>query len=490
MIPRWTSVCLAALVLAGCAGTNGIGPSARMTDAAQRGLPGADSAALGPAQDWWTALGDAQLNGLVAEALAHNPNLQVAAARVARARSVEQVAASALYPQINGELDLNRQKFSSNYIYPPPLGGAAYNIGNLQVGGGWELDFFGKNADAIRAAVGQLRAAEAEADAARVLLAANVVRAYVQWARLGEQHALAERALAQRQQMLGIVRDRVQAGLDTDLEVRQNETGRADSRTQIAIVEQQIDASRNALAALLGQPRLADAVRAPRLAQFKPLAVPSELNADWLARRADIAAARWRVEAARAQVDVARAQFYPNINLAAFIGVQSLGFGNLLKSDSFQWGVGPAIRLPIFEGGRLRANLAASSADTDAAIESYNATVIDAMREVADQSQAVQATARQQREQALALQAAEGAYHIAQQRYAAGLGNYLIVLMAETAVLAQRRQQADLAAQAINSQIGVAQAMGGGWRPTPALAALLPVQEAAQAAADSGTPAP
>ncbi|MDR1967699.1 MAG: efflux transporter outer membrane subunit [Burkholderiaceae bacterium] len=493
MMPRWTSACVAALTLAGCADMQGIGPSARMTDAAQLGLASASAAeteTLGPAQDWWTALGDAQLDGLVAEALAHNPNLQVAAARVAKARSVEQVAASASSPQVNGELDLNRQKFSSNYIYPPPLGGAVFDMGNLQAGGSWELDFFGKNSDAIRAAIGQLRAAEAESDAAHVLLAANVVRAYVQWARLNEQRVLAERALAQRQEMLAIVRDRVQAGLDTQLEVRQNETGRADSRTQIAVVEQQIDASRNALAALLGQPRLADEVRAPLLAQFKPLAVPSELNADWLARRADIAAARWRVEAARAQVDVARAQFYPNINLAAFIGYQSLGFGNLVKSDSFQWGVGPAIRLPIFEGGRLRANLVASSADTDAAIESYNATVIDAMRDVADQSQAVQATARQQREQALALQAAQGAYNIAQQRYAAGLGNYLNVLLAETAVLAQRRQQADLAAQAIQSQIGVAQAMGGGWRPTPALAAL-PAAEDTQAAAgsDSGVPA-
>jgi len=321
----------------------------------------------------------------------------------------------------------------------------------------------------VRAAVGQLRAAQAEADAARVLLASNVARAYVQWARLNAQRQLAERALAQRQQMVGLVQDRVQAGLDTRLEVRQNETVRADSRTQIAAIDQQIDASRNALAALLGLPRLPADVEPPSLARLKPLAVPAELHADWLARRADIVAARWRVEAARGEVDVARAQFYPNINLAGFVGFQSLGFGNLLKGDSFQWGVGPAIRLPIFEGGRLRANLAGKSADVDAAIESYNATVIDAMREVADQSQAVQATARQQAEQAGALRAAEGAYDIARQRYQAGLGNYLNVLTAETAVLAQRRQQADLAAQAVSSQIGVAQAMGGGWRPAPEL---------------------
>jgi NodT family efflux transporter outer membrane factor (OMF) lipoprotein len=460
----------AVIALAGCADTQGIKPAARLTDADALGLTTTTTTAadLAPAQDWWTALGDAQLDALVAQALAHNPNLQVAAARVARARAAEAVASAALLPRVDGSLDLSRQSFSENYTYPAPLGGSMRNMGNLQASGNWALDFFGQYAAEVRAAAGQSRAAEAEAGAARVLLAANVARAYVQWARLNEQRLLAERALAQRQEMLAIVRDRVQAGLDTQLEVRQNETGRADSRTQIAIVDQQIDASRNALAALLGLPRLPEGISAPRLAGFRPLAVPAELHADWLGQRADIVAARWRVEAALAQVDVARAQFWPNINLAAFAGFQSIGFGDLLKSGSFQWGVAPAVRLPIFDAGRLRANLTASSADADAAIETYNATVIDAMREVADQSQAVRATARQQAEQARALHAAEGAYDIARQRYQAGLGNYLNVLTTETAVLAQRRQQSDLAAQAIDSQIGVAQALGGGWRPEAA----------------------
>jgi NodT family efflux transporter outer membrane factor (OMF) lipoprotein len=462
---------LVALAAAGCADMRGIHPQAELTAPATLGLD-TQASRFVPAEDWWTELGDAQLNRLIGTALAQNPNLRVAGARVAKARATEAAVAAALLPQVNGGLDLSRQAFSANYIYPPPLGGGMSNIGTLQLTGGWELDFFGKNAAAVRAAAGQSRATEAEADAARVLLAANVTRSYLQWARLEEQRALAERALTQRQQMLSLVQDRVKAGLDTQLEVRQNETGRADSRTQIAVVDQQIDATRNALAALLGLPRPPEGLVAPRLARFQPLAVPSQLHADWLGRRADIVAARWRVEAARGEVDVARAQFYPNINLAGFLGFQSLGFGNLLKGDSFQWSVGPAVRLPIFEGGRLRANLAGRSADVDAAVESYNATVIEAMREVADQAQAVQATARQQREQARALQAAEGAYDIARQRYGAGLGNYLNVLSAETSVLAQRRQHADLLAQALQGQVGVAQAMGGGWRPTPAEAAV------------------
>ena len=142
-------------------------------------------------------------------------------------------------------------------------------------------------------------------------------------------------------------------------------------------------------------------------------------------------------------------------------------------SGSQQWGVGPAIRLPIFEGGKLRASLRGKTADLDAAIESYNAAVIDAVRDVADQVTSAQSVLRQQVEQRSAQSAAEGAYQIALQRYGAGLGNYLNVLAAETAVLAQRRQAVDLDARALDTQVGVARALGGGYQPPVTTAAAL-----------------
>ncbi|MDR0275654.1 MAG: efflux transporter outer membrane subunit [Burkholderiaceae bacterium] len=465
------AVAAAALtLLTACAGMSGIGSQAHLADAAALGLP--EGQTLAPAAQWWSALGDPQLDALVAQALEGNPSLRAAAARVVKAQSAIGMARADGLPQIEGELDAQRMRFQENYIYPPPYGGSQFNMGTLQLNGRWELDFFGKHSGAIAAAVGQARAAEAEADAARVLLAANVVRAYVQWARIEDQRAVAARMLAQRQHMLQLVHERRQAGLDTQMEVRQSETGRADSRTQITALEQQADAARNALAALLGQPRLADGIAAPRLAGFKTLALPDELMADWLGRRADIVAARWRVEAARGGVQAAQSLFYPNINLVGAIGLQSLGFGNWIKSGSLEWNAGPAISLPIFEGGRLRANLRGQTAELDAAIEDYNAAVIQAMRDVADQVQAVQSLDIQRTQQAQALAAAEGAYAIAQERYRAGLSAYLNVLIAETTVLAQRRQQVDLAAQSLNAQIGLAQAMGGGWQPTAEQAAL------------------
>jgi outer membrane protein TolC len=159
----------------------------------------------------------------------------------------------------------------------------------------------------------------------------------------------------------------------------------------------------------------------------------------------------------------AKASFYPNINLSAFVGLASIGLNNLVKASSEQYGIGPALTLPIFDGGRLRANLRGKNADLDAAIESYNGAVIDAVHDVADQLSSLSSVDRQQAEQSRAQAAAESAYDLATQRYKAGLGTYLTVLNAEAVVLNQRRQAADLKARALDAQIALIRALGGGY---------------------------
>ena len=469
------------LALSGCADMAGIDSHATMRDAKSLGLDVAATEPVTVAVDpaarlagvdsrWWLSLGDPRLDALIDEALVGSPNRQTARARLERAQAAIATNQAADRPQLNGAADFTRQKFSSNYIYPAPLGGSLQNIGSLQLSGGWEIDFFGKNRTALEAAIGNANAAAAEADASAVLLASNVARGYVQWARLSDQLTVARRTLAQRDETLKLVRDRVSAGLDTRLELRQSEGGLPDARQQIEALNEQIAFAQHALDALVGRPNATLSLPTPTLAQIHGMALQPNIPADLLGRRADIAAARWRVEAARSDVANARTLFYPNVNLTAFVGLQSLGFGNLLKSDSAQWGVGPAIRLPIFEGGRLRAGLRGKAADLDAAIESYNASVIDAVRDAADQVSSAQSVVRQQAQQREAQSAAEGAYEIAVQRYRAGLGNYLNVLTAETAVLVQRREGVDLAYRALDTQIGLARALGGGWQPATAIA--------------------
>ena len=472
--------------LTGCADMSGIAPAAVLRDAPSLGLPPGASAGAPVAADWWQDFGDGQLDRLVAQALEGNPNLKLAQARLARAEAVTEVASAASVPQIGAQLDQTRQRYTANGAVPPPLAGSTRSSGTAQLNANWELDFFGKNRAALDAALGSLQAAKADAQAARVLLASNVVRSYFQLVRLNEQAGLARRTLAQRTETFKLVQDRVNAGLDTRLELRQSEGSLPEARLQLESLQEQMALARNALGALIGQSDVAAAFIPPAQAAIKNVSSATAIPADLLGRRADITAARWRVEAALNDVASARTQFYPNINLVAFAGFSSIGLDRLFNTGSQQWGAGPALRLPIFDAGRLRANLRGKTADLDAAVESYNAAVLDAVHDASDQLASSQAIGRQQTEQQAAQQSAEGAYDIAVQRYRAGLGTYLNVLTAETSVLAQRRAAVDLAARALDTQVGLIRALGGGYRQSRTQAA---VQDATKEIAAHATSA-
>ena len=450
------------LALAGCANPRGIDSTATLAAPSALGAEPAGVVVPVPA-DWWRGFDDPVLADLIERATAGSPTLRVAAARAARAAANVDAAHAAEGPQLNGALDLTWQRFTENGLYPPPLAGSKQTTATAQLNGSWELDLFGRNRAQLDAAIGAERAARADADAARVLLAVNVARTYVQLARAVEQREVLQRALAQREEMFSLTRQRVSAGLDTAVELRQSEGLRPETRQQIEAADEQIALARHALAALLAEPPQRFETLAPTLTTLRPIAVPDVVPADLVGRRADVLAARWRVEAAAGDVAAQRAQFYPNVNLVAFVGLSTLGLERLVNAGSQQYGIGPAIRLPIFDAGRLRAGLRGRTADLDVAVENYNATLVDAIHDVADQISSTRSVVRQQNEQAAAQASAEAAYDLATQRYRAGLGGYLTVLNAESNVIAQRRLTTELRARAIDSQVLLVRALGGGY---------------------------
>ena len=422
-----------------------------------------------PDPQWWRALGDPALDTLVERALSDQPSLAAAAARLARATAATAGTQATQGPQVGLGLDLSRQRYTEHGLYPPLLAGRVYNSGNLQASASLELDFFGRHGAALQAALGQQQAARVEVQAARVLLAANLAHAYVSLARLVSLREISLRQLDQRQALLDLTVARVQAGLDTVMEQRQAEGSLPDTRAQIEALDGQMALLRHQLAVLSGQaPQALDGL-SPSLAPLRSAAPPERIGADLLGRRADLVAARWRVEAALQDVALARTQFYPDINLIGFVGLNSLGLDRLFSIGSRNLGAGPALRLPLFDGGRLRANLRGRAAEADLAVAAYNVALLDAAREVADAAATWASVARQQDQQARALAAAESAHDAAGQRYRAGLGNYLAVLSAETAVLAQRSQRADLQSRALDNQVALMRALGGGWHDEPAV---------------------
>lgn len=452
----------AAVLLVGCASPGAAHTPLTQTTPAALGLSGTTTETAASAQ-WWKALGDEQLNALIDKALQGSPSLAVSRARLEQAVALSQVREAANGPQVGLGVDVTRERYSANGLVPAPIAGNTYNSANVQATLSWSPDFFGQHAAELQAALGQARAAQADAAAAANTLAAQVGRSYVALARLVAQRDVATRALEQREAQRRLTQERTAAGLDSQVELTQAQAAVPDARTQIEALDEQITLARRQLAVLSGQAPDALPALTPRLAQLQPTAVPDVLGADLLGRRPDVVAARWRVEAATQGVNSARSEFYPNINIGAFIGLNALGLDRLLNVGSRQMGVTPALRLPIFDGGRLRAQLGGRQAELDAAIAQYNGAVLDAVKEAGDAMASVQSLVRQQSLQNEAAASAEKAYRFAQQRYGAGLGNYLVVLSTESQVLAQRRLAVDLRARQLDTRLQLMKALGGGW---------------------------
>lgn len=445
--------------------------SCATVDKAPAPEPVLDAARLGatrtqvdwPRDDWWTRYHDPQLDALVEEGLAGSPTIAAAKARIARANAAAGVARAALLPQVGANGTATYQRYSENYIFPPPLGGNWETDSRLALDFNLEIDFWDKNGAALRAALSQAQASAAEAQAVRLTLAASIARGYFDLQRLFAQREVSRAAIGQREEIVRITNERFTAGLDTKVEVRQAEAALGTVRTELAQYDDAIGVARHRLAALLGAgpERGARIVAASAAAPASPL--PPAIPLDLVARRPEIAASRMRVEASREEINVAKAEFYPNVNIVAFAGFSSLGLPNLLLASSGILGVGPAIHLPIFEGGRLNANLQGREADSNLAVAAYNQAVVDAVRDLADAVTSIQGLAKTSAEQAVARKATNEAYDLAVVRYRAGLGNYLTVLTAQTQQLAQDRLKVDLAARALDLDVNLARALGGGY---------------------------
>ena len=460
-------------LLAACADPGGITHRSAMVGASSlevdKSLSHENMEAAWPELDWWKRFGDPQLDALEEEGLAGSPTIRLARSRVDQALAAAQVAGAVRKPQVNASGDVTRQRFSENAIFPPPIGGSTFTTTEVALNADYELDLWGKNRAAYDAALGRSQAAEADAFTSRLVLSAALAGAYVQLARAYEQLDLAHRALEDREKVQALTNDRVRAGLDSRLELKQVETSIPAARARVAQVEEEIALARNQIAALLGKgPDRGLALERPTL-RMADVALPSRVPADLLGRRPDVVASRLRAEAASRQVAAQKGEFYPDVNLSALVGLQSVTLSHLLDPASAIPSIGAAVRLPIFDGGRLRGALAQRNAEYDAAVEQYNQTLADALREVVDQLTSLRSVNAQRTEVESALASAEEAYALAVTRYKAGLGSLLQVLTAEMAVLEQRNLRADLQSRELALSIDLMRALGGGYEAKVAM---------------------
>ncbi len=310
------------------------------------------------------------------------------------------------------------------------------------------------------------RAAEIEQQAARIELSTNVARAYVQLSYAYAQQDVAkaehERATTARQ----LTQQRVSAGLDNQLQLKQSDTEVANADQQVAAANRAIDAARSSLSVLLGKgPDRGLDIGRPQMLSPAALTAPADLSTELLGHRADIVAARWRVESAGKEIKVAKTQFLPNVSISAMAGVAAFGSINPLQLPARFYTFGPSLSLPIFDGGRLRSNLSAKDAQYDEAVAQYNQTLVRAVNEVADGYDAVQSAQEQVAAQRRAVDAATQAWQLSQQRYKAGVGSYLEALIVRQQLLAAQERLAALQSQQVDLSVQLIQALGGGFRP-------------------------
>ena len=423
-------------------------------------------AAAWPADGWWHGYGDPQLDALVAEAIAGSPSLTAAEARL-RAAQGQALAVGALkLPNVALDAEVTRQRYPENGLYPPPFAGHYYSDGRVAFDLSYDIDFWGRNRALLAAARSGVDAAEADRAAARLALAVAVVRAYVQldlWYSLLD---VANDQLKQQTSIMELTQQRVEAGLENTARVKQSEASLAFARAGIAAAQANIDLARNQLAALVAAgPDRGQTLARPHLAAPASIALPAARPADLLGRRPDVAAARAQVQGAAQGVAAAEADFYPNVNLAAFGGLQSIGLDKLFEGSATIVGVTPALSLPVFNRRQLRGALEARQAQFDASVGQYNQTLIDAVHDVADVVTNWRALERESAEQQTALAAAQRAYDLTTERYRAGLDNYLTVLSTENQLLLAEAAGAQLAAQRLTFSVDLVRALGGGYTP-------------------------
>jgi NodT family efflux transporter outer membrane factor (OMF) lipoprotein len=456
-------------LLAGCAGMGDVKPQAVALKSAQlnpgKAIGAASANIAWPEEHWWVALHDEQLNKLVSAALADSPTLRATLARVRQAESLAGAAKAGTLPRVDASASADRELYSAHSTVPAPLAGNYAWKNTAALSGSYDLDLWGRNRDALATALDEVRLASAESQMARLTLQTAVVRSYIQ---LSLEYALQDSVaenLAQRQRILEITRRRKAAGLASDIEVASIETTLPAGRREQEQIGESIALLRNQLAALIGKgPGDGDAIARPMLTLEAGHgdAVPASLPAELVGRRPDIVAQRWRIEAANARIAGAKADFYPNLNLATFVGFQSLGFSRFLDSGSSTRGVTPAVSLPIFDGGRLRSQLGNQTALLDGAVEQYNATVVQAMADVANAVVRIDSVKQQDRLAQRALESARRQQQLAERAYKAGMTDSLNVINAQIVLLNERQQTAQVASKQLDNYALLMAALGGG----------------------------
>jgi multidrug efflux system outer membrane protein len=475
----------ALLVLAGCA----VGPDYRRpatTEAPaqykaealgswKQGQP-LDNVPKGP---WWEIFGDTNLNALEARAVSANQELKAAMARVDQARAVARVTRSELLPHLDFNPSYTRQRYSPNA--DPSFGSLTANSFSMPLDLSYEVDLWGRVRRGFESARADAEASLATFYNVLLTLQSDVAENYFTLRSMDAEIATVTGTVRLRQEQVRLVRSRFEGGIGSELDVARAETELATTEAEAAALQQRRDRMENAIAILAGQNpsnfKLAPLSAAENLWDPQTPVVPAGLPSDLLERRPDVAAAERQLASANARIGVAKGAFFPVLTLTGSGGYLSGDVEDLFNWNSRTWSIGPSVSLPIFAGGRNRANLERARSVYDESVALYRQQVLVAFGDVEDSLSAIRHLADQAEAQSRAVTSAKRAASLAEDRYRSGIVAYIEVVDANRDELSAERANAQLAGERLIATVQLIKALGGGWNENDSVASISPAAE-------------
>ncbi len=430
-----------------------------------------------PEDRWWEQFGNPELNELIETALKDNPGLKLASARLRQAEALVKVEGARLLPFLEADASLTYERLSQRGVFAalnPEVAGARFLLGIINpLSFRYEFDFWGKNRAMLEAALGHAAAEEAERAEVRLRLTTGIARAYFRGQALQQQLNVVKTLVGVRRDLRKLAETRYRLGLDNDQPVKVAVAEYEAAFKRQAGVRDQLDVQRHLLARLAGKgsDEAAHLFAKPIVAIPNRVPAPDHLSIGLLVHRPDLASALYRAHAASRLVKVAKTQFYPTVDLTGFVGFNALTLTKgadklanfLFSGQSFSYGLAPGLRIPWFEGGRLRGELGAQRAEYDTAVELYNDTLLDAVREVADSLSAWQTTREMLASHQRLLASLGEDWRLAKVRLVSGLDDDREVLRHRHPVLEQEYVLKALESDQLVAAVDLIESLGGGY---------------------------
>ena len=425
---------------------------------------------------WWSSFNDPTLTALVQQSAAQNLDVKEAVLRIEEAQAQTAVVAGGLWPSVSANAGWSRQRLSTEtpngaifgLHFPglPPTLVNPYNQYQLGLGASWTLDLFGTERRSVEAANAQTQAAVEGAHAALLSMVSDVAATYIDLRGAQLRRTILQRSLATQRDLLQLTRDRRNAGLTSDLDVENAAAEVGTTQAEVPLADRQITVDINELSELMA--RAPEALRA-ELERVQPVppvppVVPIGLPSDLARRRPDIRQAEANLHAATAQIGVAISNYFPQLTLTAEGGFQSEGLSQLVETASRFASFGPAIQLPIFEGGRLRATVRLQKVKAKEAAVAYAQTVLTALHQVEDALAAYGADQARRAALETAVTASRNARMLARERYQSGVASFIDVLDAERTEEQNELSLADATTSVSADLVQLYRALGGGWQ--------------------------